>query len=229
MADSGTTLRPDHEPLPEGEEQAPPGTRTMAIVRWVLVALMAAAAAGTWIHHVASGGVLGEARALFRCPMHPTVVSPQKGECPICGMDLVAAGEGEKGAPAAGPPAGAAAGPAATAGERRYTCPMHPAFVTADPKARCPDCGMKLVPKDADAGAAEGAPAPVPGLTAVELNAERIQLIGMRTAVAARERLPSTLRTVGFVTAPESGVASVTARYTGWIETVTGDTGPLVE
>ena len=28
-----------------------------------------------------------------------------------------------------------------------YTCPMHKDFVTADPAARCPKCGMKLVPK----------------------------------------------------------------------------------
>jgi hypothetical protein len=41
-----------------------------------------------------------------------------------------------------------AAAPAATA---EYTCPMHPAFVTTDPKARCPECGMKLVPRDAAA------------------------------------------------------------------------------
>jgi RND family efflux transporter MFP subunit len=26
-----------------------------------------------------------------------------------------------------------------------YACPMHPAFITTDPEARCPECGMKLV------------------------------------------------------------------------------------
>jgi len=29
--------------------------------------------------------------------------------------------------------------------EKLYTCPMHPEFITTDPGARCPDCGMKLV------------------------------------------------------------------------------------
>ena len=29
--------------------------------------------------------------------------------------------------------------------EKLYTCPMHPEFITTDPDARCPDCGMKLV------------------------------------------------------------------------------------
>ena len=30
--------------------------------------------------------------------------------------------------------------------EKFYTCPMHPDFITTDPEARCPDCGMKLIP-----------------------------------------------------------------------------------
>src|SRR5512133_3502199 len=79
-----------HEPLPEGEERPPPGMRAAAIVRWSLVALMGIGAAGAWIHHVASGGVVDVARARSRCPMPPTVVQEQKGECPICGMGLVA-------------------------------------------------------------------------------------------------------------------------------------------
>ncbi|MFZ2053429.1 MAG: efflux RND transporter periplasmic adaptor subunit [Candidatus Aminicenantales bacterium] len=27
-----------------------------------------------------------------------------------------------------------------------YACPMHPDFITTDPKARCPECGMNVVP-----------------------------------------------------------------------------------
>lgn len=30
--------------------------------------------------------------------------------------------------------------------EKLYACPMHPHFLTTDPEARCPECGMKLVP-----------------------------------------------------------------------------------
>jgi Cu(I)/Ag(I) efflux system membrane fusion protein len=163
--------------------------------------------------------------------MHPSVVMEHKGECPICGMDLVPiAGDG-KIAPAPAAHAEHGAEPARggeAAQQLQYTCPMHPAFVTADPKARCPECGMKLVPREAPAPPAAGAG--VPGLAEVELTADRIQLSGMKLAAAAREPLPSSVRTVGFVTASEGGLVSVNTRFSGWVETLTvGETGQLVE
>jgi Cu(I)/Ag(I) efflux system membrane fusion protein len=42
----------------------------------------------------------------------------------------------------------------------------------------------------------------------------------MRTAKATRERLTAQLRTIGFVSAEESSVAIVTARFSGWIDDV---------
>ena len=30
--------------------------------------------------------------------------------------------------------------------DRLYACPMHPEFITSDPDAKCPECGMNLVP-----------------------------------------------------------------------------------
>lgn len=30
----------------------------------------------------------------------------------------------------------------------QYTCPMHPDFITTDPEARCPECGMKVSPRE---------------------------------------------------------------------------------
>jgi Cu(I)/Ag(I) efflux system membrane fusion protein len=48
--------------------------------------------------------------------------------------------------------------------------------------------------------------------------------------VAARERLAPAIRTVGFVTAPEAGLVSVTLRFGGWVESLAvGETGRLVE
>jgi Cu(I)/Ag(I) efflux system membrane fusion protein len=107
---------------------------------------------------------------------------------------------------------------------------MHPEFVTTDPKARCPECGMKLVPREPAAGARGGAAGGgLPGLAPVELAVDRIQLSGMRTAIAARENLAPTIRTAGFVTADENRLVSVTSRVTGWIESLgRGETGQLV-
>src|SRR5512133_619271 len=76
------------EPLPEGEEQPPPGTRTMAIVRWTLVGIMAVAAASAWVYHASDSRSVVDVQR-FHCPMHPSVVMTHKGECPVCGMDLV--------------------------------------------------------------------------------------------------------------------------------------------
>ena len=64
------------------------GMRTMAVVRWILLALVAAVAAGTWwtlaLH--AEHAVHGAPR--FYCPMHPQIRSPAPGTCPICFMTL---------------------------------------------------------------------------------------------------------------------------------------------
>jgi membrane fusion protein, copper/silver efflux system len=79
-----------HERMPEGVEQAPPGTRTMAIVRWALVAVMGLAALSSVLYYagVFEGDGGGE-RVLYYCPMHPSVVQDHPGECPICHMTLV--------------------------------------------------------------------------------------------------------------------------------------------
>jgi membrane fusion protein, copper/silver efflux system len=94
-----------------------------------------------------------------------------------------------------------------------YTCAMHP-FVVRDRPGECPICGMTLIPKPKGAAA----PSAVPGLSAVDLNAERIQLIGMKTAPVKREALGGELRTVGVVAPNERGLAQITTRFAGWIQ-----------
>jgi FtsP/CotA-like multicopper oxidase with cupredoxin domain len=69
---------------------------------------------------------------VYVCPMHPEVVSEEPGNCPKCGMKLLAQ----------------------AAAEITYVCPMHPE-VTSDKADRCPKCGMKLVPEHLAGGASE--------------------------------------------------------------------------
>lgn len=60
----------------------------------------------------------------YTCPMHPEVQQAQAGDCPKCGMHLVA-----------------------KAGQQQahtYTCPMHPEVRQAQ-AGDCPKCGMHLV------------------------------------------------------------------------------------
>jgi Cu(I)/Ag(I) efflux system membrane fusion protein len=214
------------EALPEGEEAAPAGVRTAAIVRWSLVALMGLAALGGWAHWSGVGSRLVSHAAAYHCPMHPAVLQDRPGECPICGMDLVVvSGSGAAASPAA-PAAPASATAAAGAGA--YWCPMHPEVTSDDAQARCDKCGgMKLLPRPGAAGKPGG---PVPGLVPVEIGAERTQLMGMRSAKVVRAALTPQLRTVGFVSANEAHLAIVAARFTGWVEELSvTQTGQRVE
>ncbi len=92
---------------------------------------------------------------VWSCPMHPDVVSDEKGRCPECGMFL----EERRGTPEE---RHQVYGNHAEPGQ--YTCPMHPEVVS-DEAGRCPKCGMFLeqvegepsedMPEDMDHGAHE--------------------------------------------------------------------------
>lgn len=188
--------QPD-EPLPEGEEEAPPGTRVMAMVRWALVALMALAAFASLGHYLgwfdgrASSETGTAAATIYYCPMHPGVQEDHPGECPICSMTLVpksAAGAQETGAAATG----------GMQGQEQH--------------------GAEPGPRPSDTAADEHAGHSVPGLVPITLTPERIQLTGMRTAQVTRQMLTPRLRTVGVVAASEKGLAVVQTRFAGWIE-----------
>ncbi|HVP67491.1 MAG TPA: efflux RND transporter periplasmic adaptor subunit [Anaeromyxobacteraceae bacterium] len=212
MSDPTRTSPPEEPqaPMPEGSEAAPPGVRAMAIVRWALVGAMAVAAVAAWVYfaRTADEQVHGS-EARYVCPMHPSIVSDHPGSCPICGMDLVPAGN------AAARDGGAAS---AVAPPGRYWCPMHPEVHSDDPNAVCPKCGgMKLVPREPSASgtATRGRP---PGLVAVDLSPERVQLIGVKTDLVGEQEISPTLRTVGMVTADEGSISIVSSRFSGWVE-----------
>jgi Cu(I)/Ag(I) efflux system membrane fusion protein len=106
-----------------------------------------------------------------------------------------------------------------------YYCPMHPSVVQDHP-GECPICSMTLVRKPVGGAAKKMKPAmapaaeprPVPGLAEIDLPAERIQLIGMRTAKVERAALGEALRTVGVVAANERGLSQISVRFSGWVQ-----------
>lgn len=176
------------EPMPEGDHELPRGVHTMSIVRWLLVAMMAVIAGASGLYYF---GVFDKI-AISKAP--------------------------------------------ATA---QYYCPMHPSVVQDHP-GECPICSMTLVPREVGAGntattsserqtttgmvnrtdamAPVGSEATVPGVVAVDLTPERIQLMGMRSARVVRENLAPELRTVAFITPNENGLSQVHTRFAGWLE-----------
>ena len=171
-------------------EGGPAGARAAALVRWLLVLGLGAAAAlsiayaAASLRRSASGGQHeqsaagdGGGEALWTCAMHPQIVRDRPGECPICGMTLV-----------------------------------------PKPKASPPD----------QRGHAAAGAAP-PGLAAVDLTPDRVQLIGMRTAVAERATLGDSLRAVAVLAPSERGLAQISVRFAGWVQTLAvAETGQRV-
>jgi Cu(I)/Ag(I) efflux system membrane fusion protein len=100
-----------------------------------------------------------------------------------------------------------------------YYCPMHPTY-TSDRKGECPICGMSLEPiPPGGVGAASTADAgDVPGLTSVHISPERVQTIGVRTAVVERRAVGGSLDLVGFVSPDESRLKRVQIRVAGWVQ-----------
>jgi len=223
-----------HEPLPEGEESAPPFMKTMATVRWALLIGLSLFALIMVLNYfdLTPWQARGEGSTQYHCPMHPTYVSNQPGDCPICGMTLVPIG-------------GKADTEAMTdsvqmdkmneyekAGPKVYTCPMHPEVISDKP-GKCPKCGMDLVPSEeisSEGQMGDMGKAPVPGLVPVTIEPERLQLIGVRTAKVERRSPDGKINIVGFVAPDETRIGNVHFRVTGWVSDLFVDkTGQFVK
>jgi len=93
-----------------------------------------------------------------------------------------------------------------------FTCAMHPS-IRSDKPGKCPICGMTLVPvtkEELRTGT-------------ITLTAERRQEIGVRTTAAEMKPVEKSLRAMGRIAYDETGLAEVSVKVGGWIQTLYAD------
>jgi Cu(I)/Ag(I) efflux system membrane fusion protein len=125
--------------------------------------------------------------------MHPQIVRDNPGNCPICGMDLVAK---------------KAELEIASQGERKilyYRHPHKPQITSPTPKKD--EMGMDYVPIYDDGGGAT-----------VKISPNVVQNLGVRTALVNRDKLWRRIDTVGYVDHDETKLSHIHMRTDGWIE-----------
>jgi Cu(I)/Ag(I) efflux system membrane fusion protein len=201
------------DPTTTGDAGPPRFAKTMGIIRWIIFGAIAVFALTMVVSYFGGTAWVSKAEeaSQYHCPMHPTVVSDQPGDCPICGMSLV--------------PVRSADSAQTT---QQYHCPMHPTVVSDEP-GDCPICGMNLVPiKGGGAPAAAHGDASshasnVPGLASITLEPRRVQMIGLKTGVVERRPIQAQTRLVGYVTVDETKTAGINVRTSGWVQTLRVD------
>jgi len=160
------------------------------------------------------------AKPKYVCPMHPTIVSDHPGDCPICGMKLVPATAQDAGTGTEQKPPG----------ERKvafYRSPMDPKQTS--PVPRKDEMGMDYLPVYQDELSGDGS-SKVEGLAAVNIDPQRQQIIGLRTAPVTSGAVGESWRTVGRVAVDETRVHHVNVKVAGFVERIHVDyVGKLVK
>lgn len=112
-----------------------------------------------------------------------------------------------------------------------YTCTMHPSVRSQDPKAKCPICGMNLVPvmkKGAQSNAPNASTAnAAKTIPVTQTNAElsefmvspaRQQMIGVTYAKIESKQVQQTIRAVGIVTYDKQRHWDFVSRVEGYVQ-----------
>ncbi|HSZ56653.1 MAG TPA: efflux RND transporter periplasmic adaptor subunit [Tepidisphaeraceae bacterium] len=133
-------------------------------------------------------------KQLWHCGMHPQVIEDHPGNCPICGMALTPLNSS------------ASADAAAPRKILYWWDPMlGPSSMSDHPGKSA--MGMDLVPVYADSGGPE-----------VQIDPAVVQNMGVRTAQVLRAPLKKTVRTIGLLSLPETGMHDVSLKIGGWID-----------
>ena len=184
----------------------------------IALGVVLAGAAGMVVASKARDGAsLPEAKAArYHCSMHPTYTSDKPGDCPICGMKLVAI------------QSGGAEPSDAKPGVRKiafYRSPMDPSIHSDTPTKD--EMGMDFVPVYEDE--AQGASSGVAGRSVVTISPERRQVLGVRSEEVKKIRLAHRIRTVGRVAVDERRLRHIHTKFDGYVEQLYVDyTGKLV-
>lgn len=188
-----------------------------ALKAFFVLALVAAAFGGGYVfraRHEGNAAKPGEKKVLYWYdPMHPAYKSDKPGIAPDCGMQLV-----PKYAEEAAPAASHEGHEGHAMADRKvafYRDPQMPEYRSDKPGLN-PETGNELV------AVYEGDAAAMPAGT-IQVSAEKQQLIGVRTAVAAMGQETRTVHAAGRVMADETRIARVHTRTEGWIEKVYAD------
>ncbi len=157
------------------------------------------------------GGEAVVEATLYTCGMHPWIIAEEPGACPICGMDLTPKRN-----------EGGEAGQEGTPGERKilyWKAPMNPTEIYDQPGKSA--MGMDLVPVYEDE---------VVGGVDIKIDPVTQQNMGIRTERVEKGPLVRTIRTYGHVTYDETRTATVSPKFSGWIEQLYVDfTGQFVK
>ncbi|HET6330986.1 MAG TPA: efflux RND transporter periplasmic adaptor subunit [Holophagaceae bacterium] len=163
----------------------------------LLAAGLLAGSGATWmiVRHRAAASVMR-----YHCPMHPEVVRDEPGECPVCGMRLVADNASAPSAPT----------------ERKvafYRNPMDPSVHSPVPMDD--PMGMAYIPvyEDELSGAAS-----VPGLADITIDPAYQRLIGVRTVGVEEGPVGGAWTAPAKVAVDETRVRKITTKTGGFVD-----------